>query len=106
MLAPLIMNLEVAIVDPGTAIENASAQTSANSNYSICPVSGFKQLPFNHPQSKLRKRWDGQIVRLDSLERRHPLDSLESDGDQPQRGPQSPEPDITYLATSVAPEDL
>ena len=90
----------------GTAITNTGAEANANSGYSIDPVSGFKMLPFSHPHSKLRKRWDGQIIRLGSLDKRHPQEFIESRGDRSQRGPESPESDPVYVSTSTSPSDL
>ena len=75
------------------------------SNYEICPISGFKMLPFKHPHSKLRLRWDGQVVRLSSLDSQHPQKFVESRSNQVHRGSVSPEQnDLTY--TAITPSDL
>ena len=71
MLLPLHLNLGVAATAPvvGTPITNANA-TEVRSNYFICPVSGFRQYPRWDKLSQIRTRWDGELVRADSLDPR------------------------------------
>ena len=75
-------------------------------NYEIDPMSGFKQYPYWDRLSKLRQRWDGQWVRSDSLDPRHPQDFIKSRGSDISRNIDSPEPDDNFISTSIAPEDL
>lgn len=92
--------------DAGTAITNATATTNVPTNYEICPISGFRQWPQWDSISRIRKRWDGQYVRAESLDSRHPQEFVESRGNVRQEGPQHAEPEDVFIADSVAPEDL
>jgi len=93
-------------VTTGTPITNSGATTSLQSNYEICPVSGFKLYPRGDRLTEYRKRWDGQWVRAESLDPRHPQEFIRSRGNEPQRGPKSPEPDDVFISTAVTPDDL
>lgn len=81
---------------------NADATTDVPVNYEVDPVSGFKAYP-----SDLVQRWDGQWVRKESLDPRHPQEFAGSRrGSEGSTGGVSPEPSDTFISTSVSPEDL
>jgi hypothetical protein len=88
-------------VDIGTPITNANATADVPTNYEICDRTGFRQYPWH-----LKKQWDGHYVRSKSFENRHPQEFVRSRGGDKQKGPQSPEGDDSFIATSIAPEDL
>ena len=109
MLLPLHMNmlLETAATAPGTPITNSTATKDVPKNYEICQQSGFRQYPRHDPLSKMRVQWNGLGVRAASLDVRHPQEFVKSRGGEPQRGPQSPEENDSFLATNeVTTDDL
>ena len=88
------------------AAANSDATTSVPKNYEICPVSGFRQYRVEDRLSRLMERWDGQWVRVESLDPRHPIDDLQqSKVTEKQKGPQFAEASDTFYS-SIAPEDL
>jgi hypothetical protein len=90
-----------AVADPGTGITNANATADVPTNFEICDRTGFKQYPHH-----LKRQWDGHYVRSKSIENRHPQEFVKSRGGDKQKGPQSPEGDDSFVAVSIAPEDL
>lgn len=93
---------QAAVVD---VISNSTA-SEVPSNYECDPMSGFKQYPTLDSTSRFMMRWDGQYVRQESLDPRHPQEYVQSGENAPQDGPQNPEPDDTFLSSTVGPEDL
>jgi hypothetical protein len=79
---------------------NSNSETDSGGRYNICQRTGFKVLP-----GELLQEWNGLLVRPESFEARHPQDFVRSKAER-QTGPQNPEPDDTFISTSVSAESL
>lgn len=80
---------------------NSQATSDVPTNYDLCQRTGFRQYP-----GELVRDGYGEYVRGRSSDERHPQDFQRSRGGDRQRGSVSPEQDDTFIATSIAPEDL
>jgi len=76
--------------DPGAG----TGTTSVPSNNNICPRSGFRQ-SVHRP---LVQDGYGELVRLDSLDGRHPSDNLTAVSNTRQHGPENPEQENDFYA--------
>lgn len=86
--------------DVGVDIVNLTAEARALSGSEIDDITGFRLLP-----RKSVRDWRGYRTRSESADRRHPQEYIESRGNRPQTGSQSPEDDdIDYVP--ITPDDL
>ena len=84
--------------NPGSANTNVSEDTV--SRFNICQRTGFRVKPH-----ELVEEYNGILVRPDSFEYRHPQEFIRPLAES-LTGPIRPEPDNSFIATSIAPEDL
>jgi hypothetical protein len=81
-------------------ISNSTATEDSSNKYNICQRTGFRVKPY-----QLRKEWNGSLVRDESWEQRHPQEFIRPLAED-LHGAQRPESSDTFLAASIAPEDL
>ena len=84
-----------------TDIENNQATSDVPNNTEICSRSGFRLYP-----GELMRDGYGELMRSRSVDGIHPQDNIRAGRSAPQRGAIRPEQDDTFIATSIAPEDL
>ena len=81
-------------------IENSTATTDSVSRYNLCQRTGFRVKPH-----ELVEEWNGTLVRPESFEYRHPAEFVRPLAEE-LTGPVRSEPSNSFVAVSIAPEDL
>jgi hypothetical protein len=81
-------------------IQNANASEDTVSRYNIDMKSGFRVKP-----GALVEEYNGILTRPESFDIRHPQEFVRPLAEE-LTGPLRPEPTDTFIATSIAPEDL
>ena len=81
-------------------ISNSTATEDAGNRYNVCMRSGFRQRPHTLVMDAY-----GALVRQESFDRRHEQEWVRPLAEE-LTGPLRPEPTDTFIASSVAPEDL
>ena len=89
--------LTVSIGNAGTSITNTNATTDVPSNYEICDLTGFRQMP-----GSMKLTWNKWAVRRKSWESRHPQEGVRSRPGETQKGPKRPEQDDRFIGDEIA----